>query len=72
MNARKRTPKPEPEVVVEPYPEWLTPAEAAEFLGVHPRTLANYADRGLVATHRLTVAGHRRYRLADLYALREE
>ena len=64
------TRKPKPEL--KPEPEWVTPAEAADLLGVHPRTLANYADRGLVATTRLTVSGHRRYRLADLRALVED
>lgn len=70
MTASRRKPKPEPEPTVEPVDEWLTPAQAAEFLGVHPRTLANYAERGALHMHRLTVSGQRRYRRADLEQLR--
>lgn len=47
----------------------VKPADAARLLGVSTRTLTRYADAGRI---RFTVlpSGHRRYRLADLEALR--
>ena len=45
--------------------EQLTTAEAAAELGVNPRTLRRYADRGLVPA-RTTPGGHRRFDSDDL------
>jgi excisionase family DNA binding protein len=45
--------------------ELLTIAQAAELLGVHPRTLRQWADRGHVA-HVQTPGGHRRFLRAEL------
>jgi len=45
--------------------ELLTIAQAAELLGVHPRTLRQWADRGHVA-HLQTPGGHRRFLRAEL------
>ena len=45
--------------------ELLTIAQASELLGVHPRTLREWADRGHVA-HVQTPGGHRRFLRAEL------
>lgn len=47
---------------------WLGLSQAAAFLGIHPRTLRLWADRGEVPSHR-TPGGHRRFHRADLEAL---
>ncbi len=41
-------------------PKWLTLSQAARILGVHPATLRNWADAGLIPSFR-TVGGHRRF-----------
>jgi excisionase family DNA binding protein len=43
-------------------------SEAADLLGVHPSTIRDYVDRGLLACRR-TLGGHRRFRRSDLEAL---
>jgi excisionase family DNA binding protein len=40
--------------------EWLSLSEAAEILGVHPGTVRNWSDQGVLPVHR-TRGGHRRY-----------
>ena len=65
MTTRKKPPAP-------PVEEWLTPAAAAEVLGVHPQTLRRDTEQGVISAHRLTVSGHRRYRRGDLERLREQ
>ncbi|GAB4575268.1 MAG: helix-turn-helix domain-containing protein [Anaerolineae bacterium] len=45
--------------------EWVSLAEAAEMLGVHPATVRNWADKGDLPSRR-TAGGHRRFRRADL------
>lgn len=39
---------------------WLSLSEAAELLGVHPSTVRNWADQGVLPVHR-TQGGHRRF-----------
>lgn len=46
----------------------IDPAEAGELLGVHPKTVAMYADAGRLWCTR-TIGGHRRYDRADVLAL---
>ena len=49
-------------------PRLLKPAEAAGLLGVHPRTVGNWARAGKIACQR-TLGGHRRYPEPDIRAL---
>lgn len=49
----------------------LTPAEAAEILGVSPSTVRRYEESGLLVPRRLPGSGHRRYRRADVEQLRD-
>lgn len=49
----------------------LTPAEAAEILGVSASTVRRYEDRGLLKPRRLIGSGHRRYARADVERLRD-
>lgn len=39
---------------------WLTLTEVAEMLGIHPSTVRNWADQGVLPVHR-TQGGHRRF-----------
>lgn len=48
----------------------LTPAEAAKILGVSPSTVRRYEESGLLVPRRLLGSGHRRYRRAEVEALR--
>jgi excisionase family DNA binding protein len=48
-----------------PQSEWLTLSEVAEWLGVHPSTVRNWADKGHLPSHR-TQGGHRRFRRNEL------
>lgn len=48
---------------------FLTPSEAAELLGVHPRTLSRWEQAGQLHVIR-TVGGHRRYRRSEVMAVR--
>ena len=45
--------------------DWLSLAEASEWLGVHPTTLRRWADAGQIPCFR-TPGGHRRFRNGDL------
>lgn len=45
--------------------EWLGLSEVAEVLGVHPSTVRNWSDQGLLPVHR-TQGGHRRYLRSEL------
>lgn len=45
--------------------DWLTLSEVAEWLGVHPSTVRNWADRGHLPSHR-TQGGHRRFKRNEL------
>ncbi len=47
----------------------LTPGQAAEILGIHPRTLNRQADAGKVAFTR-TEGGHRRYLLSVIQRIK--
>jgi excisionase family DNA binding protein len=44
---------------------WLTLSEVAEWLGVHPSTVRNWADQGRLPVHR-TQGGHRRFKQSEL------
>lgn len=48
----------------------LTPGEAARILGVSPKTVSRWADRGWLS-HIVTVGGHRRFRRAEIEALEQ-
>ncbi|XXJ19885.1 helix-turn-helix domain-containing protein [Desulfovibrio caledoniensis] len=45
--------------------QWLTPAQAATQYSVHPKSLARWADDGVVEV-RKTPGGHRRYSVESL------
>jgi excisionase family DNA binding protein len=47
--------------------EWLSLAEASEWLGIHPTTLRRWADDGSIP-HFRTPGGHRRFRIEEIYA----
>jgi excisionase family DNA binding protein len=40
--------------------EWLSLSKVATILGVHPSTIRNWSDQGMIPVHR-TQGGHRRY-----------
>lgn len=44
---------------------WLSLKEVAEILGVHPSTVRNWADQGVLPVHR-TQGGHRRFQRSEL------
>lgn len=44
-----------------PDARWLLPAEAGIILKVHPRTVSNWANAGLITKVQFTLGGHRRY-----------
>src|SRR5437867_13061682 len=48
-------------------PDWLTPRQAAKFLGVAQSTIRKWSDQGRVPAF-YTPGGHRRYRRGDLEA----
>lgn len=50
---------------------WLTVREAAKLLGVHPATLRQWADAGIVPSFR-TPGGHRRFARQDIEAFLRE
>ena len=50
----------------------LTPAEAADILGVSPSTVRRYEESGLLVPRRLPGSGHRRYRRGEVEALRDQ
>jgi predicted site-specific integrase-resolvase len=45
--------------------QWITPAQAATKYSVHPKSLARWADDGVVEV-RKTPGGHRRYSIESL------
>ncbi len=45
--------------------DWLSLSEAAALLGVHPGTVRNWSNQGVLPYHR-TSGGHRRYRRAEV------
>lgn len=45
--------------------QWLTLSEVAEWLGVHPSTIRNWADQGRLPVNR-TQGGHRRFKRSEL------
>lgn len=45
--------------------EWLSLSEAAEILGVHPGTVRNWSDQGVLPVHR-TQGRHRRYLRSEM------
>jgi len=45
--------------------EWLSLSQVAEILGVHPGTVRNWSNDGLLPVHR-TQGGHRRYRRSEV------
>jgi DNA-binding transcriptional MerR regulator len=47
-------------------PALLTTAQAAQHLGVHRRTLARYAERGLLTPTLVLPSGHLRWNLEDV------
>jgi excisionase family DNA binding protein len=44
---------------------WLTLKEVSELLGIHPSTVRNWADQGVLPVHR-TQGGHRRFLRTEL------
>ena len=60
-------PRPTPPAPVD---EFLSTAEAAELLGVHPSTVRNWAASGRLIPVYRTRGDHRRYRRGDVLALR--
>ncbi|MDQ3932783.1 MAG: BldC family transcriptional regulator [Actinomycetota bacterium] len=46
----------------------LSPSEVARLFGVHPKTIARWADAGQLTPYR-TLGGHRRYRVGEVEAL---
>jgi excisionase family DNA binding protein len=56
----------------EAHPEPLmTPAEAAAFFGVDPKTVTRWANTGRLSSIR-TLGGHRRFPQSEVLALRQE
>lgn len=45
--------------------EWLSLSGVAKVLGVHPSTVRNWADQGLIPVHR-TKGGHRRFKFSEI------
>ena len=52
------------------YENFLLPSQAAERLGVHPRTVTNWANSGRIRYVR-TTGGHRRYPESAVEAIYE-
>ena len=48
----------------------LTGAQVAALFGVHPSTVVNWAESGVLPCFR-TPGGHRRYQLSDVETLRD-
>lgn len=44
---------------------WLRLSEVAQILGVHPSTVRNWSDKGVLPVHR-TQGGHRRYQQSEI------
>lgn len=45
--------------------EWLSLSAAADLLGVHPSTVRQWSDKGILPVH-LTHGGHRRYKRGEI------
>jgi excisionase family DNA binding protein len=45
--------------------EWLSLSKVAQVLGVHPSTVRNWSDQGMLPVHR-TQGGHRRYLRSEI------
>jgi excisionase family DNA binding protein len=45
--------------------EWISLTETAGILGVHPSTVRNWSDRGVLPVYR-TTGGHRRYKRSEV------
>jgi excisionase family DNA binding protein len=45
--------------------EWLSLAGAADLLGVHPSTVRQWSDKGILPVHK-TQGGHRRYKRGEI------
>lgn len=52
-------------------PEYLTLQQACELLQVHPNTLRNWDNKGVLKAHRIGIRGIRRYKRADLIQFME-
>lgn len=50
--------------------DYLSLAEAAELLGVHPNTMRRWADSGFLKCEK-TKGGHRRWKRTDLLFFRD-
>lgn len=50
-------------------PDLLMPAEAADRLGLDPKSLIRYVERGWIGCQR-TMGGHRRYFASEINAIR--
>lgn len=53
-----------------PKAEWLSVLQVAALIGVHPSTIRQWSDKGILPTHH-TNGGHRRYRRAEIDLWRE-
>ncbi len=51
---------------------WLSTREAADYLGLHPKTLSNYASAGEVPSVQRSPRGRRYFRRSDLDRWREQ
>lgn len=51
--------------------QWLTLGEASQFLGVHPTTLREWVDAGMIPSFR-TPGGHRRFTIRDLQSFLQQ
>lgn len=50
--------------------DWLSLSEAAKLLGVHPGTVRNWSNQGVIPFHR-TRGGHRRYKRSEIELWRQ-
>jgi excisionase family DNA binding protein len=48
----------------------ITVSQAAQLLGVHPNTVRNWSDNGLIKSYRLGNRRDRRFRLEDVIKLK--
>ena len=51
---------------VQAQPQLLTTAQAAAMLGVHPNTIRNWSDAGILPTYRIGPRRDRRFKRDDL------
>lgn len=57
-------------VIQHSFEEWLTTAEVAQLMRVHPRTVGNWANEGRLR-YKKTMGGHRRYPVSAVRAAME-